>query len=81
MINEPYARVEGTGTINGAGDFGFLLTARDGAGKKRSNDVDEFRIKIWDMATGDVVYDNQMGAAHISDTRSVLGGGSIQIHG
>jgi hypothetical protein len=67
------AQFKGTGTINGGGDYGFLLTATDGA-------PDCFRIKIWDTATGAVVYDNQLGAADGANPTTALGGGSIQIH-
>jgi PKD repeat protein len=67
------AKYKGTGTINGAGEYGFMLTAIDGA-------PDRFRIKIWDKATGEVVYDNQPGAAEDADPVTVIGGGSIVIH-
>ena len=41
---------------------------------------DKFRIKIWDKATGDIVYDNLAGAADTADPTTVIGGGSIVIH-
>ena len=35
---------------------------------------DKFRIKIWDKATGNVIYDNQMGAPDDADaTQSLVG--------
>ena len=37
-------------------------------------------MKIWDLATGDIVYDNQMGADDNGDPTTVIGGGSIVIH-
>jgi hypothetical protein len=40
---------------------------------------DLFRLKIWD-STGNIVYDNQIGAADTADPSTVLGGGSIVIH-
>jgi hypothetical protein len=40
---------------------------------------DKFRIKIWDKATGNVVYDNMLGASDTSTPTTVIGGGSIQI--
>ena len=67
------AKYKGRGTINGSGDYGFLVTAIDGQ-------PDRFRIKIWDRATGDVAYDNQPGAGDESDAATDLGGGSIVIH-
>jgi PKD repeat protein len=74
------AQYKGIGTIGGrAGTFGFLLTAIDGqvAG---GGGTDKFRIKIWDQATGNVVYDNQLGQLEDSGAATALGGGSIVIH-
>lgn len=72
------AQFKGEGTINGSGNYGFMLTAIDGA---KSGGPDKFRIKLWDKTSGDaVVYDNQMDAAEDSDTATELQGGSIVIH-
>ena len=73
------AKYKGAGTINGAGDFAFMLTAVDGTliGRDRG---DKFRIKIWDKSTGQVVYDNQPGADDNSDPATSIGGGSIVVH-
>lgn len=62
---------KGRGTINGTGDYGFLLTTVDGT-------IDKFRIKIWDRAAGEdsPVFDT--GADVQLDKFS--GGGSIVIH-
>ncbi|HEX6944479.1 MAG TPA: hypothetical protein VF128_16250 [Gemmatimonadaceae bacterium] len=68
------AQFKGVGTINGAGNYGFLLTAIDGS-------PDKFRIKIVDKSNGGaVVYDNQPGALEDSPAATDLGGGSIVIH-
>ena len=68
------AQFKGTGTINGTGNYAFLITAVDGS-------PDSFRIKIWDKSTNAVVYDNKMGSGE-SDlgATTALGGGSIVIH-
>ena len=80
VVAGPRAQYKGTGTINGAGDYGFMLTAID-AELTPSTEVDKFRIKIWDKANGDVVvYDNQMGHADDADPATDIGGGSIVIH-
>jgi hypothetical protein len=64
------AQFKGSGTINGAGDYRFMLWAGDGNGP---NGEDTFRIKIWQETSGDViVYDNGMSQP--------IGGGSIKIH-
>ena len=60
------------------GSFGFLLSAIDGQ-LNGGGGTDKFRIKIWDKASGSVVYDNQLGAADTSDPTTVIGG-SIVIH-
>ena len=72
------ARFKGSGTINGAGDYRFRITAIDG--KAAGDGVDKFRIKIWDKTTGGVIYDNQLGAGDDAEPSTVLGGGSITIH-
>jgi hypothetical protein len=59
------AQFKGYGTINGAGNYGFMIWAGDGA-------PDTFHIKIWDAGTEVVVYDNGMDQA--------IGGGSIVVH-
>jgi len=69
------AQYKGSGTVNGAGNFGFLLTAIDG-----SKVPDTFRIKIWNISTGSVVYDNQMGANDGADPTTAVAGGSIVVH-
>jgi len=79
VVSGARAQYKGTGTINGAGNFGFLLTAIDGQ-VNGGGGVDKFRIKIWDVATGAVVYDNQPGAADTADPTTTIAGGSIVIH-
>ncbi|TKJ38598.1 MAG: hypothetical protein CEE38_02530 [Planctomycetes bacterium B3_Pla] len=61
-----YARFKGTGTINGSGEYKFMIWAGD-------DNPDTFRIKIWEENGGEVVvYDNGFDQA--------IGGGSIIIH-
>lgn len=72
------AQVKGAGTLNGGGDYGFLLTAIDGT---ISGNADKLRIKIWDKNDGEqVLYDNKIGSSDGSSDASELGGGSIVIH-
>jgi len=79
VVAGPQAKFKGVGTINGEGEYGFMLTAID-AKLTPSTEVDKFRIKIWDKDTGDTIYDNQMGDADDADATTELGGGSIVIH-
>jgi hypothetical protein len=62
-----YARFKGWGTINGEGDYQFMLWAGDG-------NPDTFRIRIWweENETENVIYDNGMDQS--------ISGGSIVIH-
>ena len=48
-------QLKGVGTINGTGGYSFMIWAGD---KSKDDGVDTFRIKIWETATGTVVYDN-----------------------
>ncbi|MFC1577624.1 LamG-like jellyroll fold domain-containing protein [Thermodesulfobacteriota bacterium] len=74
------ANYKGTGTINGTGNYGFMLSAIDEK-LTPSTDVDLFRIKIWDKDNSDVVvYDNQIGKEDDADPTTAIGGGSIVIH-
>jgi PKD repeat protein len=74
------AKYKGTGTIDGEGNYGFLISAIDEA-LISSTDVDLFRIKIWDIGNADaVVYDNQIGAEEDADPTTTIGGGNIVIH-
>jgi uncharacterized delta-60 repeat protein len=81
VVAGPKAQYKGTGTVNGAGEYGFLLTATDGQ-VLGGGDQDKFRIKIWDKAANLVVYDNVLGASDDVDNANpqVIGGGSIVIH-
>jgi hypothetical protein len=69
------AMYKGTGTINGTGEYGFMLSAIDEK-LTPSTDVDMFRIKIWDKNTDTVIYDN--GCEGPEGTE--IGGGQIVIH-
>jgi len=73
------AMYKGTGTINGAGNYGFMLSAIDEK-LTPSTDVDMFRIKIWDKGTGTVIYDNQIGDDDNAELTTGIGDGQIVIH-
>ena len=72
------AQYKGSGTINGGGNFGFILTAIDGQ-INGGGGVDKFRMKIQDKNSGQVVYDNQFGALDDALPSTAIGGGSIQV--
>jgi len=67
-----YARYKGTGTINGTGNYKFMVWAGDGTG---TGGADTFRIRIWtedEFGVETVVYDN--------GTDQGIVGGSIIVH-
>lgn len=73
VITGARVQVTGKGTINGAGNYGFLITAVDGQ-------PDRYRIKIWDLdAANVVVYDNEMGATDGAEPVTSLRSGSIVV--
>jgi hypothetical protein len=80
VITNSKGQYKGIGTINGTGNYGFMLTMIDGD-ISGGGGVDKFRMKIWDKNNGDaVVYDNQLAASDLVDPSTALGGGSIVIH-
>ncbi len=79
VIVGPKAQYEGSGTINGSGDYAFIVTIIDGS-LTAKHGSDMFRIKIWDKSSGLVIYDNQPGASDSATPTTATGGGSIRIH-
>jgi len=75
------AQYKGVGTVNGTGNYGFMLTAIDGQ-INGGGGMDKFRIKIWDKETGDFIYDSLLGAADTVDQKEITGiaGSNIVIH-
>jgi hypothetical protein len=73
------AQYRGTGTINGSGNYDFVLTAYDAA-INGCGTTDRFRIKITNGGT--VVYDNKLGNSDDVDLANPqnIDNGSIVIH-
>jgi hypothetical protein len=69
-----YAQAEGTGTLNGVGGYGFLVTVIDGDKKP-----DTFMIRIWD-SSGSTVYDSEPATNDTALPTVLAEGGSIVIH-
>ena len=82
MISGTQGPVQGPGTINGSGNYSFVLTIEDG--DLKGTGVDKFRIRIWgdgsDLGGSGVIYDNQYAQAALDDAGTSLGGGSVVIH-
>ena len=80
VITGPRAQYKGTGTVNGSGNYGFIVTVNDGQAPGGGG-VDKFRIKIWNINSGNaVIYDTQPGDPDSAAPSTALGGGSIVIH-
>jgi hypothetical protein len=79
VIAGSLANYKGVGTINGTGNYGFMVAAVDGDYNKGTG-PDKFRMKIWDVASGKVVYDNQAGDGEDAAASTPIAGGSIVIH-
>ena len=79
VIAGKQAIYKGVGTINGVGGYSFMVSAVDGQ-VSGGGGIDKFRIKIWNTATGAIVYDNNIASADNATPTTVLGGGSIVIH-
>lgn len=62
VVNGFRSQLTGTGDVNGTPGYSFRLTAYDGD-LPGGGGTDRFRIKIWNTASGAVVYDNVPGAA------------------
>jgi hypothetical protein len=80
VVGGAKASYRGTGTVNGGGDYAFQLTAVDG--QLQGGGADRVRMRIWDRASGTVLYDNQTCGPTAADAEpcTALGGGDIVIH-
>ncbi len=80
VVSGARAQFKGTGTVNGTGNYGFIVTLIDGD-LVGPHEPDRFRIKVWDQSNGNaVVYDNQYGEPDAADPVTALEQGSINIH-
>jgi uncharacterized repeat protein (TIGR01451 family) len=80
VVSGTKGQYRGYGTINGGGNYRFVLTVDDGA-------PDKFRIRIWSSLSsedgnGSLVYDNQLvdGADAYANAKTAIATGSIVVH-
>jgi endonuclease G len=61
VVSGANATYQGTGTVNGAGNYGFLITVADAS-------TDTFSIRVWDKSTGATLYETAgaLGGGNIS---------------
>jgi hypothetical protein len=80
VLNGSQAQFQGSGTINGTGNYGFLIAVADNDASGGGG-PDAIRIQIWDKNNNNaIVYDTQPGAALTAAPTTLLGGGDIQAH-
>lgn len=79
VFNGQKAIIKGTGTVNGNGDYIFIVSGIDGD-LTGGDGIDKFRIKITNQSTGNVVYDNNLGGPDTDDPATEITGGNIIIH-
>jgi hypothetical protein len=78
------AVIYGQGKINGRGNYGFFISVIDAeaTGSKcyvSQKSDDKIRIKVWDITSGDVLYDNEMGEEDTAPPGITLKYGNIKI--
>ena len=80
IVSGSKGQYRGFGSINGGGNYRFVLTVDDGA-------PDKFRIRIWsgvssDDGTGSLVYDNQLAdpTDAFANAKTAIATGSIVVH-
>jgi PKD repeat protein len=76
VVTGARAQCKGTGSINGTGNYGFMLTVIDGQ-VKGGGGLDKFRIKI--TLGSNVIYDNQMGAPDSANPTTAVAGFNIVV--
>ncbi|MFD2767174.1 FG-GAP repeat domain-containing protein [Micromonospora eburnea] len=81
VVTGARAQYRGEGTVNGKAGYAFLVTVGDGRAPGGGG-IDRFRIKVWETATGNVVYDNVPGAPDDIDSANpqAISQGSVVIH-
>ena len=80
VVSGAKAQFKGTGAVNGTEGYGFLLTVTDGQ-LSGGGGADRFRLKVWSLSSGAVVYDNVLGAPDdLSAVPQAIAQGSIVIH-
>jgi len=72
------ATFKGSGEVDGVPGYGFLISGVDGD-LKHIPVPDKFRIKVWEIASGDIIYDNGSGLTD-AEPSTELGAGNILIH-
>ncbi len=76
VVSGAKATLKGNGTVNGSGNYTFLISGIDGSQTGGPNLI---RVKITD-SSNNVIYDTQSGAPDTADPTTALSSGSIKVH-
>jgi DNA/RNA endonuclease G (NUC1) len=82
VATDTMATAVGHGRVRGRDGFAFLVSAIDGTtgeAHARSDSRDRIRLKIWNEATGGVLFDSQAGEPDRATPTTLLGGGSVRV--
>ncbi len=79
VYRDNQANYIGTGSVNGKEGYGFMVSVRDGD-LLASPEADRLRLKVWEIATGTVVYDTQAGEDEVAFPATAIGAGQIVIY-
>jgi hypothetical protein len=76
VVKGQTATVRGTGVLVDGTAVGFVFYAVDG---KAVRDRDLVRIRIWNQATGAVLFDTEPGVGELASQGTPIGGGSVRL--
>jgi hypothetical protein len=79
VIDGPRAELYGRGRIEGRGELALLLTVVDGR-RRHPREPDRIRVRVFESATGALVYDTEPGLAAGSEPTLIPSSGSILVH-
>ena len=86
LTDDARASFQGSGRINGEGDYGFRVELLD-AGRhcehrehRAADGRDRLRIRIWERTSGAIVFDTEPGHTLDAEPTTPLAGGQIVIH-
>ena len=79
VVDGDHARLMGRGTLNGTSGYAFRLTVRDAGNERQTQRSDAIRIRVWEVSSGRVVYDNEIESAPSAPALVPIAAGSITV--
>jgi DNA/RNA endonuclease G (NUC1) len=78
VVESPIATFRGTGTLSNGTAVEYQVTARDGG--ITGDKIDRMRFRVWNLATGVVLFDSEPTATEYAAPSVDLGGGNVTLH-